>query len=80
MVQPRDIVCVQNVVREADGTVYLTQSTVPNDAKTPEVNGKTRATLTVAGWRIRPNGNDLDISHIVKGTPYFNSFLDCFSR
>ena len=67
MVQPRDFVAVQNVFFEDDGTVYIVLCSVSNDKKTPPVSGKTRGTITATGWRLRPNGNDTDISYIVKG-------------
>jgi hypothetical protein len=67
MVQPRDFVAVQNVFFEDDGVVYVVLCSVPDDAKTPPVPGKTRGTITASGWRLRPNGNDTDVSYIVKG-------------
>lgn len=69
MVQPRDFVGAQDIFFEEDGTIYLTQCSVPNDEKTPDVSGKTRGTLTAAGWRLRPNGDDTDLSYIVKVNP-----------
>jgi len=70
MVQPRDFVIVHKVFFEDDGVVYCVLCSVPNDGKTPPVIGKTRGTITAAGWRLRPNGADTDISYIVKGNVY----------
>lgn len=70
MVQPRDFIGAQDLFFEDDGTVYLTQCSVANGPKTPDASGKTRGWLTAAGWRLRPsgeNGEDTDLSYIVKG-------------
>src|ERR1700709_1633817 len=71
MVQPRDFVGVHDIVTLDDGTVYDIQCSVPNDEKTPDTDGHTRGTLTAAGWRIRVNGDGLDLSYIIKGTHLF---------
>lgn len=66
MVSPRDFVGAQDIIFE-DGVTYVAQCSVPDDEKTPPVSGRVRATLTVAGWQIRPQGDDLELTYIVKG-------------
>lgn len=68
MVSPRDFVGTQAVFTEDDGTTYIAQCSVPDNDQTPPVSGKVRGWLTVGGWKLRPAGDDLELTYIVKGT------------
>lgn len=65
IVSPRDIVGCQDTIFDDDGTVWRVQCSV-NDSAKPPVSGKVRATLTVAGWVLRPNEQGIDVTYIVK--------------
>jgi len=69
LVWPRDFVGVRDVAYSEDGTIEIVQTSVPNDEKTPDVDGKVRGTLTAAGWILRPLGDDTDVTYLVKGDP-----------
>jgi hypothetical protein len=69
MVQPRDIVGVQDTIFGDDGSIELFQTSIVDDKKAPQVSGKTRATLTVAGWHIKPVGADTQLTYVVKVNP-----------
>lgn len=70
MVSPRDFIGTQAVFTGDDGTTYIAQCSVPDDDKTPPLSGKVRAWLTVGGWRLRPIGDDLELTYIVKGEKF----------
>ncbi|GAA6036630.1 hypothetical protein JCM8097_001261 [Rhodosporidiobolus ruineniae] len=62
----RDIVGVQrNYADETTGERLIVQTSVQEDELVPEQSGKTRATLTLSGWRLLPEGDDLRVTYIV---------------
>ncbi|KAF8342590.1 uncharacterized protein EI90DRAFT_3029512 [Cantharellus anzutake] len=70
LVSQRDIVGVHDAIFHDDGTIEAVQTSVPNDARTPETSGKVRANLKVAGFVFRPSGEtDTDVTYLVKVNP-----------
>jgi len=69
LVQDRDVVGVQATYWNEDGSIEVVQTGVPDDGSTPPVSGKTRATLTVGGWALRPRGNDTEVTYLLKTNP-----------
>lgn len=65
--QPRDFIAVQDSIFEDDGSIYIAQGSVPEDENTGPVNGRTRGTLHMAGWSIKPKGEGSELSYIVNG-------------
>jgi len=68
-VQPRDFIAVQDSIFEDDGSIYVAQGSVPDDENTGPVNGRTRGTLHMAGWSIKPKGEGSELSYIVNVNP-----------
>jgi len=70
-VQARDVVGAQTVLWNDDGSIEIIQTGVPDDGTTPPVSGKTRATLTVGGWALRPinDGADTEVTYLLKTDP-----------
>ncbi|BGP28630.1 hypothetical protein JCM10296v2_000366 [Rhodotorula toruloides] len=70
LVYPRDIVGIQKNYHPEDGSEkgerMIVQTTIEEKDWAPEQKGKTRATLTVSGWRFTPVGDDLKVTYIVK--------------
>ncbi|PRQ76919.1 hypothetical protein AAT19DRAFT_12337 [Rhodotorula toruloides] len=70
LVYPRDIVGIQKNYHPEDGSEkgerMIVQTTIEEKEWAPEQKGKTRATLTVSGWRFTPVGDDLKVTYIVK--------------
>ncbi|KAF9509743.1 hypothetical protein BS47DRAFT_1487793 [Hydnum rufescens UP504] len=69
LVQPRDFVGFQEAIIEDDGTIYFFQASVPEDENTGPVKGRTRATLTISGWCIKPVHDGIDVTYVVKVNP-----------
>jgi len=69
LVQPRDFVGYQDAIIEDDGSIYVFQTSVPEDENTGSVKGRTRGTLTVSGWCIKAVGDDIDVTYLVKVNP-----------
>jgi len=70
LVSPRDILGAQGASVSDDGTIEVFQTSVPNDDDAPEQSGRVRANLTLAGWALRPSGEeDTDATYIVKIDP-----------
>jgi len=69
LVQDRDVVGVQGSFWNDDGSIEVVQTGVPDDGTTPPVSGKTRATLTVGGWALRPRGGDTEVIYLLKTNP-----------
>ena len=72
LVQPRDFVGYQEAIIEDDGSIYVFQTSVPEDENTGPVKGRTRGTLTLSGWCIKAVGDDIDVTYLVKGTKPFS--------
>jgi len=68
-VQPRDFVGVQDTFFEDDGSIFVAQGSVLEDENTGPVNGRTRGTLHMAGWSIKPKGDGSELSYIVNVNP-----------
>ncbi|BGP44728.1 hypothetical protein JCM10450v2_000542 [Rhodotorula kratochvilovae] len=70
LVYPRDICGIQKNYHPADGDAQaerlIVQTSVQEDGWAPEQKGKTRATLTLSGWRLVPDGANLKVTYIVK--------------
>lgn len=66
LVWPRDITGVQANYEEADGAVVVIQTSIEDEENLPAQSGKTRASLTVSGWQLLPQGKDLKVTYIVK--------------
>lgn len=68
IVYPRDIVGVQRNYRkdEENQEIFVIQTSVQEDELAPEQSGKTRATLTVSGWHLKPQADGLKVTYIVK--------------
>ncbi|GEM06154.1 lipid-binding START containing protein [Rhodotorula toruloides] len=70
LVYPRDIVGIQKNFHPEDGSEtserMIVQTSIEEKGWAPEQKGKTRATLTVSGWRFTPVGDDLKVTYIVK--------------
>ncbi|KAM0756223.1 Bet v1-like protein [Meredithblackwellia eburnea MCA 4105] len=68
LVYPRDIVGVQQNFKskEFNQEITVIQTSVQEDELAPEQSGKTRATLSVSGWQLLPQGDDLKVTYIVK--------------
>ncbi|KAF8326876.1 uncharacterized protein EI90DRAFT_3127680 [Cantharellus anzutake] len=69
LVQPRDFVGVSDTIFEEDGSIYVAQGSVPDDGETGPVEGRTRGTLHLAGWSIKPKGDGSEITYIVHVNP-----------
>ncbi|GAA6047150.1 hypothetical protein JCM3770_006924 [Rhodotorula araucariae] len=70
LVYPRDICGIQKNYHPTDGDAQaerlIVQTSVQEDGWAPEQKGKTRATLTLSGWRLVPEGENLKVTYIVK--------------
>ncbi|KAL8283747.1 hypothetical protein RQP46_005542 [Phenoliferia psychrophenolica] len=68
LVYPRDIVGVQKNFRSEglNEEITVIQTSLEGSDLAPEMAGKTRATLTVSGWQLLPQGADLKVTYIVK--------------
>ncbi|SGY31314.1 BQ5605_C002g01221 [Microbotryum silenes-dioicae] len=68
IVWPRDIIGIQKNYKslELNQEVVVVQASVTDDEHGPEQSGKTRATVTVSGWQLLPQGSDLKVTYIVK--------------
>jgi hypothetical protein len=42
--------------------ILIVQTSVEEPELAPEQSGKTRATLTISGWQLLPQGDDLKVS------------------
>ncbi|KAG8892838.1 hypothetical protein FRB99_002417, partial [Tulasnella sp. 403] len=65
IVSPRDIVGCQDTIYNEDGSVERVQTSV-EDPDVPPVSGRVRATLTVAGWVLKPHEKGTDVTYLVK--------------
>ncbi|GAA6018253.1 hypothetical protein JCM11491_005123 [Sporobolomyces phaffii] len=67
LVYPRDIVGIQkNYGGETEnGERTIIQTSVEELDLAPEQKGKTRATLKVSGWSLKPEGDNLKVTYIV---------------
>lgn len=54
MVYPRDIVGVQRNLREQEGNkeIKVVQTSIVDEELAKDQSGKTRATLSVSGWKL----------------------------
>lgn len=68
VVYPRDIVGAQRNYRSAEENqeIFVIQTSVQEDELGPEQSGKTRATLAVSGWHLKPQVDGLKVTYIVK--------------
>ncbi|KAF9509742.1 hypothetical protein BS47DRAFT_1487792 [Hydnum rufescens UP504] len=69
LVQPRDFIGLQEAIIEDDGTVYFLVTSVPEDENTGPVKGRTRGTITLSGWCIKPVHDGIDVTYFVKVNP-----------
>jgi len=68
IISPRDIVGLQDTIFDDSGTIERVQCSV-DDPHSPPVSGKVRATLTIAGWVLRPLEKGTDVTYMVKINP-----------
>ncbi|GAA5908739.1 hypothetical protein JCM8208_006774 [Rhodotorula glutinis] len=70
IVYPRSICGAQMNVEPEDGDPQgvrmVIQTSVDEPEWAPEQKGQTRATLTLSGWQLKPEGDNLKITYIVK--------------
>jgi len=65
---PRDIVGVQDTVFHDNGKIERIQTSVPDNVL-PPVSGRVRATLTLAGWVLKPHSDGTEVTYVVKINP-----------
>ncbi|EJD54297.1 Bet v1-like protein [Auricularia subglabra TFB-10046 SS5] len=65
-ISPRDFVGVQLVERGAapNGTITVTQTSVPDEEHVPDQSGRVRAKAHFGGWLIEPDGADVKLTYI----------------
>ncbi|KAG8985013.1 hypothetical protein FRB93_006114 [Tulasnella sp. JGI-2019a] len=68
IVSPRDIVGVQDTIFHDDDSVERVQCSVDNSLM-PPVSGRVRATLTLAGWVLKPHEKGTEVTYVVKINP-----------
>ncbi|KAG8882698.1 hypothetical protein FRB97_007838 [Tulasnella sp. 331] len=68
IVSPRDIVGIQDTLFNEDGTIERVQCSVDDSLK-PPVSGRVRATLTLAGWVLKPHEQGTEVTYVVKINP-----------
>ncbi|KAG8902368.1 hypothetical protein FRC00_011386 [Tulasnella sp. 408] len=68
VVSPRDIVGCQDTIVSEDGSIERVQTSV-EDSDRPPVSGRVRATLTLAGWVLRPAEQGTNVTYVVKINP-----------
>jgi len=65
-VSPRDLVGAQDMEINEDGSlIVLAQTSVPDNEKTPPVSGMVRASLDFAGWVLKQEGSNTDVTYVV---------------
>ncbi|KIO30298.1 hypothetical protein M407DRAFT_20568, partial [Tulasnella calospora MUT 4182] len=68
VVSPRDIVGCQDTIINEDGSLERVQTSV-EDSDKPPVSGRVRATLTLAGWVLKPAEQGTNVTYVVKINP-----------
>jgi len=68
LISPRDIVGIQDTIFHSDGKIERVQTSVP-DELVPPIPGRVRATLTLAGWVLKPHDDGTEVTYIVKINP-----------
>jgi len=74
IVSPRDITGISTIYVDGSNSgftgsnkeIVIIQASAKDDQRAPETKGRTRMNLTLNGWRLTPQGNDVRVDYINK--------------